>query len=133
MKIMLDTNILISIAIFNSDILKKMLISICDKHTLMLSTQIIKELKEVVKRKFPNKINNMNQFLYQLPYELVHISNAIIKNNRIYIRDIEDLPILNSAIESDVDIFITGDKDFKDVKINKPKIMTATEFLEKYC
>ena len=133
MKIMLDTNILISIAIFNSDILKKMLISICDKHTLMLSTQIIKELKEVVKRKFPNKINNMNQFLYQLPYELVHISNAIIKNNRIYIRDIEDLPILNSAIESDIDIFITGDKDFKDVKINKPKIMTATEFLEKYC
>lgn len=130
---MLDTNILISIAIFNSDILKKMLISICDKHTLMLSTQIIKELKEVVKRKFPNKINNMNQFLYQLPYELVHISNAIIKNNRIYIRDIEDLPILNSAIESDIDIFITGDKDFKDVKINKPKIMTATEFLEKYC
>ena len=83
MKIMLDTNILISIAIFNSDILKKMLISICDKHTLILSTQIIKELKKVVKRKFPNKINNMNQFLYQLPYELVHISNAIIKNNRI--------------------------------------------------
>lgn len=133
MKIMLDTNILISIAIFNSDILKKMLISICDKHTLILSTQIIKELKKVVKRKFPNKINNINKFLYQLPYELVHISNAIIKNNRIYIRDIEDLPILNSAIESDVDIFITGDKDFKDVKINKPKIMTATEFLEKYC
>ena len=69
MKIMLDTNILISIAIFNSDILKKMLISICDKHTLMLSTQIIKELKKVVKRKFPNKI----KFLIFL---------SLIKNSR---------------------------------------------------
>lgn len=133
MRIMLDTNILISIAIFNSEILKEMLINICEKHTLVLSTQVIKELEEVVKRKFPNRINNMDKFLYQLPYELDHISNAIIKNSKIHIRDIKDLPILTSAIESDVDIFITGDKDFKEVKINKPKIMTAAEFLEKYC
>ena len=31
-----------------------------------------------------------------------------------------------------LDIFITGDKDFNDVKIDKPEIMTATEFLENY-
>jgi len=40
---------------------------------------------------------------------------------------------LNSAIVSDVDIFITGDKDLEYIDIDKPEIMTATEFLEKYC
>jgi len=30
-------------------------------------------------------------------------------------------------------IFITGDKDFDDINIDKPDIMNATEFLDKYC
>ena len=31
-----------------------------------------------------------------------------------------------------IDNFITGDKDFKDVKVDRLEIMTASEFLEKY-
>ena len=40
--------------------------------------------------------------------------------------------ILYTAIIENVDILITGDKDFKDVKIERPEILTCTEFLEKY-
>ena len=36
------------------------------------------------------------------------------------------------AIIADVDILITGDKDFEDVKIEKPEIVTPNEFYEKY-
>lgn len=133
MRIMLDTNILISIAIFNSEKLKQMLVNICDKHTLVLSSYIIEELESVVKRKFPSKVNNLARFLYKIPYELNYTPKEIIENNSIDIRDPKDLPILNSAIVSDVDIFITGDKDFDDVNIEKPEILTGTEFLEKYC
>lgn len=132
MRIMLDTNILISIAIFNSHTLKELLVNICDHHTLVLSSYIIEELKDVVNRKFPNKLNHLNKFLYQIPYELNYTPHEILNNCLIKIRDTKDLPILNSAIVSDVDIFITGDKDFEDVKIEKPEIMTAIEFLEKY-
>jgi hypothetical protein len=31
-----------------------------------------------------------------------------------------------------VDVFITGDDDFDDVEVEKPEIMTAAEFVEKY-
>ena len=129
MRVMLDTNILISIAIFNSNKLKELLIKICDNHTLVLSSYII---EEVVKRKFPNKKMSLRKFLYQLPYELNYTLLDVINDSEIEIRDPKDLPILNSAIVSDVDIFITGDKDFEEVQIEKPVIMTAIEFLEKY-
>ena len=32
----------------------------------------------------------------------------------------------------EVDVLITGDKDFKDVDIERPEICTPNEFLEKY-
>ena len=46
------------------------------------------------------------------------------------IRDIKDLPVLVSAILSDADILVTGDKDFEDVKIDKPLIFTPTKYFE---
>lgn len=134
MRIMLDTNILISIVIFNSDILKEMLVNICDKHTLVLSSFIIDELKSVIDRKFPDKKNNIDEFLLKLPYILENTqnSNVILNENSFNIRDKNDIPILYSAIVSNVDIFITGDKDFCDVNIKRPKIMTVRQFLNNY-
>ena len=41
----------------------------------------------------------------------------------IFIRDIDDYPVLYSAIIEGVDLFITGDDDSKDVEIEKPEIV----------
>lgn len=129
---MLDTNILISIIIFNSKKLKNILIHICDKHTLVLSSYIIKELEDVIDRKFSNKKNSLEKFLFKLPYELEYIPNIILNENTLNMRDSNDIPILYSAIISDIDILITGDKDFENLDIEKPKIVTATEYVKKY-
>lgn len=104
MKVMLDTNILISIIIFDSDYLKELLENICDKHKLILSSYIIDELNTVIDK----------------------------NNVKIDFRDTNDIPILYSAILSDVDILITGDKDFDNVNFKKPKILTVRKFLEEY-
>lgn len=48
------------------------------------------------------------------------------------IRDVKDYMVLHTAIIADVDIFITGDKDFGDIEIERPEIMTPKESLEKY-
>lgn len=40
--------------------------------------------------------------------------------------------VLVSAIIEEVDILITGDKDFSELDIEKPEILTPKEFLEKY-
>lgn len=37
-----------------------------------------------------------------------------------------------SAIIADVDVFITGDKDFAAIDIERPEIMTISEFKGKY-
>jgi predicted nucleic acid-binding protein len=52
--------------------------------------------------------------------------------NFFSIRDETDYLILYSAITEDVDLFVTGDSDFDDVEIEKPKIVTPTEYLENY-
>lgn len=48
------------------------------------------------------------------------------------IRDKKDYPILASAIIADVDVFITGDKDFGGLDLERPEIMTITAFEQKY-
>ena len=44
MRIMLNTNILISVVIFNSAKLKQILVEICDNHTLVLNSYVINEV-----------------------------------------------------------------------------------------
>ena len=40
--------------------------------------------------------------------------------------------MLYTAILEDVDVLVTGDRDFADIDIEKPEIMTPTEFIEKF-
>jgi len=46
------------------------------------------------------------------------------------IRDAKDQPILNAAIVFDVDIILTGDKDFLSLDLEHPCCLTAAQFLE---
>jgi len=98
MRVMLDTNILISIAIFNSEQLKNLLEHICKNYQLVISSTIIEEVKDVVERKFPDKQESMETFLYKIPYEYEYVPDTIINTRTIEIRDPKDTPILYSAI-----------------------------------
>ena len=48
------------------------------------------------------------------------------------IRDERDYPVICSAIVDDVDVFVTGDKDFDDLGLDRPEIVSPAEFLERY-
>jgi putative PIN family toxin of toxin-antitoxin system len=132
MRVMLDTNILISSVIFGSTRLAELTRRIADEFNLVLSSQIIEELQLVVDIKFPNKKAAIDKFMSKLSFEMAFTPSEI--NPEIYpkIRDKEDYPILASAIIADVDVFITGDKDFSVLEIDRPEIMTISEFAEKY-
>ena len=131
MRIMLDTNVIISYILFNNETMEKFYNYILNKEELIISNIIINELKEVFDRKYKSKKDNLEIFLKSLEVECIHI-NDIEENDLFEIRDPGDYPILYSAIKGNVDIFITGDEDFKDVNINKPKIMTIKEYMNKY-
>ena len=54
------------------------------------------------------------------------------RNDKRALRPHTDYIILHTAIIENVDVLITGDKDFAAVDINHPDILTPTEFLSKY-
>ena len=109
---MLDTNVIISILIFRSKHLKKMLELISEKYNLVLSSYVLDELEEVVKRKFNDKISDLNYFLYNLSFEIYYTPKTVIDESFVKVRDVKEEPVLYSTIMSDVDILITGDKRF---------------------
>jgi putative PIN family toxin of toxin-antitoxin system len=128
MRIMTDTNILVSAILFPNSIAKKVLERILIEHQLALCSYIIDELHQVFERKFRNKIDILEQFLLELSFELIYTPKKIEPSEYPSIRDKNDLPILVSAILSDIDIFITGDEDFHTVDIDKPQIITLKDF-----
>ena len=131
MRVMLDTNVLISAIIFPNDRMDSLIYKASLEHRLVLSSYIIDELLDVTKRKFPGKAKNVELFLTRLPYELIYTPSE--QNYEFFsIRDIDDYPVLYSAIIEDVDLFVTGDDDFRNVEIEKPEIITPSVFLEKY-
>jgi len=131
MRVMLDTNVLISAIIFPNERMNSLIYKAALDHQLVLSSYIIDELLDVVKRKFPAKAKDADLFLARLPYELVY-SPRELNNDFFSIRDGDDYPILYSAIIEGVDLFVTGDDDFENVEIDKPEIITPSEFLDKY-
>lgn len=130
MRIMLDTNILISALVFHS--MEQLIKKITENYSIVLCSYVIDEIHEVVERKFPNKIMDLERFLTKLPFELIYTPQIIEKHNLFTIRDPNDEKVLYSAIIADVDILLTGDKDFFDIDIEKPEILTPSAFLEKY-
>ena len=53
-----------------------------------------------------------------------------VEHKESEIRDAKDRPILRAAIKANVDAILTGDKDFLESGIEKPKIYTAREFID---
>ena len=131
MRVMLDTNVLVSALLFSGETINTMMRKVTSNHKLVLSSYVVDELIDVTKRKFPGKIDTVEMLLNQLSYELVD-SPEEQEDDLFDIRDIKDYPALYVAIKEEIDIFITGDEDFDDVVIEKPKIMTAAEFISRY-
>ncbi len=128
---MLDTNVLISMILFPGKRFVRMIEYITQSHTLVLSSFVVEELMAVAKRKFPAKRDVIDRFLSELGYELVYTPHKM-KAGLFDIRDINDYPVLYTAIIEDVDILITGDKDFRGIEIEKPEILTPSDFMSKY-
>jgi len=128
---MLDTNVLVSALLFPGQKMNALMEKVTTNHQLVLSSYIVDELFDVMQRKFPDKVETVDTLLSQLPYELIYTPKQL-KPNLFEIRDVKDYPVLYSAITDDVDVFITGDDDFRDIDVEKPEIVTPAEFLDKY-
>ena len=131
MRIMIDTNELISALLFPGAKMDAMMEYIFTNHQLVLSSYVVDELKSVVRRKFSGKEVAINKLLMMMSFEYVYTPGTIV-SGLFDIRDVKDYPVLYTAIIEDVDILVTGDKDFSDIEIEKPEIMSPTQFIERF-
>lgn len=131
MRVMVDTNILFSAIIFPKGQAANAFTHCLLNHELVISTYVINELKQVIKKKKPEKLSAIDDFFEKLSFELAYTSDNI-ETELFSIRDPKDYPVLYTAIIENVDILISGDKDFKDTDGTHPEILTPQEFLEKY-
>lgn len=130
MRVFVDTNVVISAILFPDGKVAKVFSHLLEKHTVIICSYTIKECEELFEKKFPSKKELLNKLFKGINFETFKSPEKIDKNKYPEIRDINDLPILVSAILSDSDVLITGDKDFENVKIDKPLIFTPTKYFE---
>ena len=125
MRIMIDTNVIVS-AVYNQDSKPaKILHHVCENHELVICDYIIAECYDVITRKFPHHVVVFDKLLALAGYELV----AAPREGQT-LPNPKDSPILNAAIIAGVDIIISGDKHFLSLEIEYPKILSAADFFE---
>ena len=132
MRVMVDTNILFSAIVFRSQKINSVFEKITADHTLVICSYVVDELYKVVNRKRPDLQDAIVGFLSKLSFEYVFSPETQGGEKLFFIRDDGDYAILHTAIVEDVDVFVTGDKDFYAVEIERPEILSPTDFLTKY-
>lgn len=140
MRIVIDTNIWIS-AVATEGKISKWLDNVCQKKDIIiiLSTSILAEIKATLRNENRNRrkkkkrrcfteehIKKFEVILNKTTFEI--IESKPIEGLDIYIRDEDDIHIIETAITRKADILISGDKDFEEVKTSLFKIMKPSEF-----
>jgi len=131
MRVFIDTNILISASMSKTgNPYLAFAKAVSSPNQGVVCDQNIDELRRVYNRKFQDKMNSLHEFLaLALPVLEVVQAPAVDLGVETKIRDVSDRPILRAAIAANVDVILTGDNDFLESGIVKPKIMAPAEFL----
>ncbi len=129
-KVVLDTNILISAIVFGGKSRQVLESANKGRIQLVITEEIIKEVRGVLEGKkfqFPSEIMDL------IVHELEALAEIIKPKERISIieKDLEDNRVLECASESQSDYIVTGDLYLLEIKeFQGTKIMTPGEFLE---
>lgn len=131
MRIMLDTNIIISAALFpNGRAAQAFFKALQPPYQPLVCDYVVDELHRKFREKFPNRLTELEAFLFNAlsfiklvptPDEAVSVEQKI--------RDPKDRPILRAALDAHADLFLTGDKDFLESSVTDPRIISVPDFL----
>lgn len=131
MRVLIDTNILISAALSSKGTPYQAFIkAVTYPNHGMVCEQNIDELRRIFNRKFSQKIHALETFLSLALMTLELVPTPVEEHiSESKIRDVNDRPILRAAIHAKADILLTGDKDFLESGLATPQILTAADFV----
>jgi len=133
MKCLLDTNVLISAWLWPESIPAHAVSKACaEPFRGYISQHSIQKLKDVVERKWPDRKQDLDDYLnHILKYAFSidkkpEVEIALIEYS---LRDDSDLPILLGAMRTGIDFIISGDRDFLDSGLTHPTILSPAQFV----
>ena len=132
MRIMLDTNIIISAALFpNGRVSKAFYKALLHPYQPIVCDYIVDELHRKFREKWPDRTVELEAFLYNALsiIEVVPTPDVEVQEEN-KIRDPKDRPILRAALDAHADYFLTGDLDFLESSITDPRIISVAQFLD---
>ncbi|MBR0092408.1 MAG: putative toxin-antitoxin system toxin component, PIN family [Lachnospiraceae bacterium] len=132
MKVMIDTNIIISGALNPSGLTAKALYkALSAPYEPVVCDYIVDELHRKFSEKFPHRMMELEAFLFNaLQFIRVLPTPEESDSSEVLIRDVKDRPILRAALAHNIDYLLTGDKDFLEATVDVPCIVSAVTFLD---
>ena len=130
MRVVVDTNVVVSALLFGASVPGSAFVRVLDRGTILTSRSFVRELDDVLRRaKFDQYLSreDRDRFLEALirESELVDISETVKA-----CRDPEDDRILELAVNGSADFVITGDADLLAMDpFRGTRIVTPADFL----
>ena len=97
MRIMLDTNVLVSAIVLDSPSMNTIIEHVECNHKMLVGSYVLDELRNVVARKWPNRLDSIERFIETAGFEIVATPSAGAVFP-IEMRDPNDVPVLAQAI-----------------------------------
>ena len=131
MKVMIDTNIIISAAIKpDGNAAKAFIKAVLPPYKPIVCDYIVDEVHRKFQEKFPAHITELEAFLFNALQVIKVVSTPSVElSEEQKIRDLKDRPILRAARNAGADLLLTGDRDFLESDISNPRIISAADFL----
>lgn len=131
MRVMIDTDIFISAALFpNGRASQALMKALLPPFQPVTCDYVMDELHRKFQEKFPERITELEAFLYSAMdvIDVVKTPREVMEEE-LLIRDVKDRLILRAALSSNADFFLTGDKDYLESSVEDPRIISVAEFL----
>jgi uncharacterized protein len=129
-RVVIDTNVLVS-ALIDDGKSRKLVVELLDKHTVILSRQMLAELADVLSRdKFKVTGSQVDRFVSSL----VRMSKIVPDNARfkVVLEDPDDDEVLNTAYAGRAEFIVTGDRHLLVLmKFKKTKILNVNQMLDR--
>ena len=131
MKVLIDTNVLISAAIFDAGTSSRAVAAALDgADQALVCNYSIDEMAEVLARKFPQHLPSFPQFQEYLAAATTVVETPTESQpGELVLRDPDDLPILRAALAAGASLIITGDKDFLEAELVGLKAISPADYL----
>ncbi len=126
MKILLDTNVLISAFIFGGQAGRLLSMLFESEHKLYVSDYVDQEFKKKLDDKWPEKADKVYTMYRQMHISFCESTEMILGR----LRDEKDIPVLSDALYHHIDVILTGDKDFLEAELEYPLIYSPTMLLD---